>query len=209
MYNLTNGDSKWRDRTEGILHGSSVFATEINVHILVEHCDTPGTPGPGKPSICTLDERAYKGIHSRCLGGTTVIAPFTTELIHAELNNSAIAAAAKCNDDGTVCASNWHSPDEDMSPDRGVGELISALEIIQANLAAIAAPLKTGQASSDGNGYGGEPQSNGTESIGNGTGNGTGNGSVSPIMTGSGPSTSPNNLVLAMIMALVFVAKIV
>ncbi len=68
------------------------------------------------------------------MAATTKVAPWTHETIMPYLQTSAQAAAATCTggDSGTMCGMRWWQGAYDGAT--GVGEQMSALEVIQSNL---------------------------------------------------------------------------
>lgn len=72
------------------------------------------------------------------MAATCVRAPFTYPLLKPILESSAMAAAAACTggSSGTQCGLKWTTGSFDG--DLGVGEQMSALEVIQSNLITIA-----------------------------------------------------------------------
>jgi mannan endo-1,6-alpha-mannosidase len=88
--------------------------------------DTPGS--------CNVDQRSFKAYLSRWLAATSILAPWTSETIRPLLRDSALAAAQSCSGgtDGVTCGHRWWA--EGWDGDYGVGEQMSALEVIQSNL---------------------------------------------------------------------------
>ena len=109
-------------------------------------CEGPGT--------CDTDNYSFKAYLSRWMAASTKFAPFTYNLVMPKLRASAIAAAQQCSGgaDGNACGMKWTmGPVWDKST--GVGQQMSALEVIQANLVSSAsAPV--------GNSTGGTSQGN-------------------------------------------------
>lgn len=83
---------------------------------------------------CNIDQRSFKAYLARWIAAACVRAPFTYPLLKPILETSAMAAAATCTggDQGTSCGLKWTTGAFDGST--GVGEQMSALEVIQANL---------------------------------------------------------------------------
>ena len=86
---------------------------------------------------CNVDQRSFKAYLSRWMAMTAQLAPFTHDRIFAKLRSSAQAAARTCNGapTGNTCSIKWWEPTWDGSA--GVGEQMSALSVIGANLVAI------------------------------------------------------------------------
>jgi mannan endo-1,6-alpha-mannosidase len=89
---------------------------------------------PNSEGSCNVDQRSFKAYLSRWLAATSVLAPWTSEIIMPLLRDSALAAAQSCSGgrDGVTCGLKWWA--EGWDGDFGVGEQMSALEVIQSNL---------------------------------------------------------------------------
>ena len=84
---------------------------------------------------CAYDQYAFKGLAAQWLGAAQQVAPFIASDIYALLQSSAQAAAASCTSgkSGTECGSHWSQPvHNDKS---GVGQELSAMNVVLANLA--------------------------------------------------------------------------
>lgn len=90
-------------------------------------CEGPGT--------CNTDNRSFKAYLSRWMAATTKLAPFTYDLIMPKLRASAAAAALQCSGgpSGETCGVKW-TEGAKWDGATGVGEQMSALEVIQSNL---------------------------------------------------------------------------
>ncbi len=120
----TGGSQEWADRLTGIIGNLKVF---LKNNVMYEAaCEDVGT--------CNIDQRSFKAYLARWIAATCVRAPFTYPLLKPILETSAMAAAATCTGGatGTACGLKWTSGAFDGS--MGVGEQMSALEVIQANL---------------------------------------------------------------------------
>ena len=95
-------------------------------NVIAEPCEPVGT--------CNVDQRSFKAYLARWMAMAAVKAPFAYDLLKPMLEASATAAVATCTggDDGNQCGLRWTERQFDGST--GVGEMMSALEIIQANL---------------------------------------------------------------------------
>jgi mannan endo-1,6-alpha-mannosidase len=84
---------------------------------------------------CDTDQLSFKAYYSRWLAATTKSAPFTYNTIMPLLKSSAAAAALQC--DGTAfsdaCGFRWIDG-ATWDGTNGIGQQMSALEVIQANL---------------------------------------------------------------------------
>jgi mannan endo-1,6-alpha-mannosidase len=129
----------WRNRTEGFLQAALVFftgtnGTDTNRTIMFEAACERNVPGA--PLSCNTDQRSFKAYLSRWLAATTLLAPWTADTIMPLLQSSALAAAQSCSggSDGVTCGNKWWVTGWDRL--YGVGEQMSALEVIQSNLVA-------------------------------------------------------------------------
>jgi mannan endo-1,6-alpha-mannosidase len=120
--------AKWKTRIEGLLNASSLFfKNDIMYEIACEDVNTAGT--------CDTDQLSFKAYFSRWLAATTKVAPFTHDTIMAWLKPSAEGAAAQCDggSDGVTCGAHW-TANSTWDGTYGVGQQMSALSVIQANL---------------------------------------------------------------------------
>lgn len=114
-------DPMWEDRMYRLLTGLSAFFKD---NVMFEAACQPA-------GVCNNDQRSFKAYLSRFLGLTAQLHPGTRETINAYLRHSAINAAASCTGgyDGVTCGLNWHLGYYDNK--YGLGEQMSALEVIQ------------------------------------------------------------------------------
>ena len=123
----TTGDtqSKWGARVTGLLNENKVFFS--NGTIMYEVACEPN-------NNCNVDQLSFKAYLSRWMAATTKVAPWTADQILPLLASSAQAAALSCTGgDGTiVCGTKWTTGTYDGVT--GVGQQMSALEVIQSNL---------------------------------------------------------------------------
>lgn len=124
----TGGSQEWADRLNGIIGNLGIFLK--NNVITEQTCEIPNN--------CNIDQRSFKAYLARWMAATAVKAPFTYPLLKPILEASAMAAAAVCTggNNGTSCGLKWTEGTFDGST--GVGEQMSALEVIQSNLINIA-----------------------------------------------------------------------
>lgn len=139
MYNYTNGSAVWEERTSGLLSAAATFFSPYDnaTDIMFEAaCETGET--------CDTDMQSFKAYLSRFMWATTQLAPYTTAAITSLLKTSASAAAKSCSGgtDGLTCGSKWYVGDWDGS--YGVGQQMSALEIMQGLLINETRPPFTG-----------------------------------------------------------------
>ncbi|KAJ9618655.1 hypothetical protein H2203_008859 [Taxawa tesnikishii (nom. ined.)] len=130
LYNYTNASTIWADRTAGLLQAAnrSFFHEYSNAsNVLSEpSCEPQGT--------CNYDQYSFKAYMARWLAKTTIVAPFTRSAVLPMLNTSAQAAARSCSggNDGVTCGAKWYTGAYDGN--YGVGQELSALEVVQALL---------------------------------------------------------------------------
>ena len=97
-------------------------------------CEPEGT--------CNLDQPSFKAYLARWMAATTQLVPYTYDTIQPLLKSSAQGAAGQCSGgtNGQTCGRTWYSTTWDQKS--GVGEQMSALSVIQANLISkVAAPV--------------------------------------------------------------------
>ncbi|KAI1119436.1 mannan endo-1,6-alpha-mannosidase DCW1-like protein [Nemania sp. NC0429] len=141
LFNYTNGDKIWADRTNGLLKASrSYFGPFPNAtDVMYERvCESTST--------CNTDMKSFKGYLSRFMAATAQLMPSALHDVKKMLSASAIAAGKACSggDNDTVCGEKWYVGGYDGNP--GLGQQMTALETIQALLAFDAQPpLKFGE----------------------------------------------------------------
>lgn len=86
---------------------------------------------------CDVDQRSFKAYLARWMAATTKMAPFTYDTVMTKLQASAAAAAQQCSGTptGNTCGLEW-TKGAQWDGSYGVGEQMSALEVIQSNLIA-------------------------------------------------------------------------
>jgi len=138
MYNFTNGNAVWENRTAGLLAKTGPYFSQAAA---TKDVMTEITCEPSKS--CDTDQKQFKGFLSRWMAVTTQFAPFTATTIIPLLQASGNAASKSCSGgtDGVTCGVSWLPLSWDGS--YGVGEQMSALAIIQANLIQQAPALVT------------------------------------------------------------------
>ncbi|RFU28467.1 hypothetical protein B7463_g7870, partial [Scytalidium lignicola] len=135
LYNYTNGSSTWYTRTNSFLNAAGAFfspysnSTDIMFENACEEIET-----------CDNDQLSFKGYLSRFMWATTQMAAFTKPAITSVLSSSALAAVKTCTsgDDGAACGQRWYTGGFDGHP--GIGQQMSALEVVQGLLAAASVP---------------------------------------------------------------------
>ncbi|KAI0099949.1 mannan endo-1,6-alpha-mannosidase DCW1-like protein [Nemania sp. FL0031] len=135
LFNYTDGDATWADRTNSLLQASRSYFSPFpnSTNIMYEHaCE--------EFDICNTDMKSFKGYLSRFMAATAQMMPSTLNDVKELLTASAIAAGKACSggDNGTVCGEKWYVGGYDGNP--GLGQQMTALETIQALLAFDAQP---------------------------------------------------------------------
>lgn len=133
----TNGASTWGDRVQSLLNAQQIFFSHntSSSHVMYESSCEP-------ENKCTTDQTSFKAYLGRWMADIAKIAPFTYDTIIERLRASATAAAAQCSggDTGTYCGTLWTTGSYDGS--MGVGQQLSALEVVQVTLLdTIAGPI--------------------------------------------------------------------
>jgi mannan endo-1,6-alpha-mannosidase len=127
MFAATN-DGKWKDRTNGFVKSASRFftANENSTDVMSEIVCEPFNK-------CNNDQASFKAYLGRWLAKTSVLAPYTADTINSYLQASAKAAAESCSGgSGSDCGMKWYVGGFDGNT--GVGQQLSAMEVIQALL---------------------------------------------------------------------------
>jgi len=141
MYNFTGGSPVWEGHIRGIIGRLSVF---LQNNIMKESaCEGVNTDGS---DTCDVDQRSFKAYLARWMAATIVRAPFTYDLLKPILEASATAAASTCigGVNNTSCGSKWYTGAV-FDGNTGVGQQMSALEVIQSNLITqVAGPVTQG-----------------------------------------------------------------
>lgn len=124
MYNHTNNIT-WLQRTTGIWGRAKIFFLEGK--IMYEAACQPSNQ-------CNNDQRSFKGIFSRFLGLTSLMAPSLSPEIQSYLESTSTAVMKSCSggSDGHTCGLNWANGSWDGV--YGLGEQMSALEALQNRL---------------------------------------------------------------------------
>ncbi|KAK8106270.1 glycoside hydrolase family 76 protein [Apiospora kogelbergensis] len=146
LYNHTHGDATWAGRTTGLLTaatkgnpGGYFGPYDNSTGVMFEHaCEMGGT--------CNTDMRSFKAYLSRFMWATTLMMPSTLPQVQAVLNPSAVAAGKACSGgaNGTTCGEKWYIGGYDGNT--GLGQQMSALEVVQGLLAQEATPpLRAGE----------------------------------------------------------------
>lgn len=128
MYGATN-NSIWKDRVNQLWTTSQqVFFTGTPKVMTEVACEQ------NNPVNCNTDQLSFKATYSRFLAATTKYVPELASSIMGYLATSATAAAAQCTGQpgGDSCGTLWYSGKWDGTT--GVGQEMSALQVIQANL---------------------------------------------------------------------------
>ena len=146
MYDITNGESVWKDRVSGFLSNaeqmffSPVVDNNKYDNIMYESaCERSGR--------CNLDQQSFKAYLARFMAKTAAVAPFTKDKITEYLKASAVGAAKSCDGNGkATCGSKWYTGSWDNTS--GVGQQLAALEVTQALLSLMQniVPVKQGAA---------------------------------------------------------------
>jgi mannan endo-1,6-alpha-mannosidase len=129
------GDDVWADRATRLLEGGAWFFSPFDnaTDVMYEAaCEGPGT--------CNADMTTHKAYLSRYMWQSTWMLPSLTADVERLLGASAKGAAQSCTggDNGYTCGVKWYTGGYDGTP--GLGQQMSALEVIQGWLIADAAP---------------------------------------------------------------------
>jgi mannan endo-1,6-alpha-mannosidase len=135
MQNYTNGSTIWVQRTAGFLDATATFFGPFpnSTNIMFEaECELSST--------CDVDQLSFKAYLARWLAGTSMLAPFTAGRVGTLLRTSAAGAAAACTGGpyGNTCGAKWYINGSDGTG--GLGQQLSAVEVIYALLVNETAP---------------------------------------------------------------------
>ncbi|KAK8079858.1 mannan endo-1-6-alpha-mannosidase DCW1-like protein [Apiospora hydei] len=135
LYNHTLGDATWGDRTNKLLKATASYFGPFDnaTGVMFEHaCETVGR--------CNTDMLSFKAYLSRFMWATTQMMPSTLSQVQAVLNTSAAAAGRACSGgaNGTLCGERWYV--DGFDGNTGLGQQMSALEVIQGLLVQEATP---------------------------------------------------------------------
>ncbi|WBW72486.1 plasma membrane mannan endo-1,6-alpha-mannosidase Dfg502 [Schizosaccharomyces osmophilus] len=135
LYNYTNGTSEWKGHMDGLLNRTLNHYFNEDKIIYEPTCETSNT--------CNYDQTGFKGMLARYLSYTMQLAPYTAETIMPYLHASAKAAALACSGgyDGVTCGNRWTWNNGTWDKNYGLGEQLSALEVIQSVLTPQYSPL--------------------------------------------------------------------
>lgn len=153
----TNGAPEWKAHLDGLMQRT---VTYFNDGVMFEICEPVAK--------CNIDQRSHKAYLARWMAGTTQLAPYTAATLLPLLASSATAAMKTCTAgaSGTQCGLTWGAGQNDGSI--GVGESMSALEIVQSNLVPLApgwVSAVAGTGTSKGNANAGVGSVTGVESL--------------------------------------------
>lgn len=128
MYNFTNGDSTWETRVKGMAQATDTFFPNGGPMVEIQ-CEQSNT--------CDTDQLSFKAYLSRWMGQSAILAPIISSEMMPKLQSSAQKAAAACSGSkygrNSICGFKWTTGTWDGTD--GVGQSMSALAVMQANLA--------------------------------------------------------------------------
>ncbi|KAM3066103.1 hypothetical protein ACMFMG_010555 [Clarireedia jacksonii] len=128
MYNYTNGNSTWQQRTTALLtRSAAIFAPSTPPVIIEQACENANT--------CNTDQLSFKAYFTAWLASTSVLAPFTASTIYPLLQATAIGASTACTGPNNACGFKWTSGTYDGNT--GVGQQMSALGAIQSAIVGV------------------------------------------------------------------------
>lgn len=141
LQNYTNAssvDNIWFIRTNGLLEATQTFFSPFKnaTNVMFEaQCEIINN--------CNVDQLSKKAYMARWLAGTSLMAPNTAGRIGAMLQASAAGAAQACSGglDGRTCGFRWYTGGFDGNT--GVGQQLSAMEIMYTLLVNQTAPPQT------------------------------------------------------------------
>jgi mannan endo-1,6-alpha-mannosidase len=138
LYNYTNASDIWTSRTTGLLDAVATFVSPYSnaTNIMYEaYCEEALT--------CNPDQQSFKAYLARWMATSGKVAPYTTAAVSELLRVSAGGASLSCSGgiDNVTCGSKWYTGGWDGT--YGVGQQLTALEVIQGLLFNYTAPPRT------------------------------------------------------------------
>lgn len=131
LANTSTNDTTWANRTQSLL-------TNLNSTFFTPYSNASGVMYEQKceaTETCDTDQFSFKAYMGRWMMATAKVQPQLSDDITSLITASAQAAAKSCTggDDGNTCGTKWYIGSWDGS--QGVGQQLSALEVIQGLLA--------------------------------------------------------------------------
>ncbi|KAI1392370.1 glycoside hydrolase family 76 protein [Hypoxylon trugodes] len=122
----------WHERVDGLLNSTEnifFFGNTTEDKVMIEIACEP-------VSLCDTDALSFKAYLSRWMAATTKWAPWTFNRIKTLLSNSAVAAAKQCTggDNHRMCGQKWANNSGQWDGTSGVGQQMSAMEVVLANM---------------------------------------------------------------------------
>ncbi|KAK0648917.1 glycoside hydrolase family 76 protein [Cercophora newfieldiana] len=119
MYNITNGNEKWRGRVDGLI--SKTLEHFFPDGIMVERaCELEDKVQ------CNVDQHSFKGYMHRALATAAMVAPFTRQSVMTVLRSSTAGCVKACLSDGT-CGFRWTTSYDGDVANGPAGQEMSAL----------------------------------------------------------------------------------
>lgn len=129
MYNVTNGDAKWKEGIDGLLGTTfrTFFPKKYGSKTMSEVSCEPNMK-------CDRNQDCFKGFLSSWLTNMAEIVPYTHDQIMPMILESAQGAAQQCSggDDGTKCGRRWYQDTWDGST--SMESDMSALSVISSTM---------------------------------------------------------------------------
>ncbi|KAI9725799.1 MAG: hypothetical protein M1828_002428 [Chrysothrix sp. TS-e1954] len=152
MHAFNATDGVWEQRVQGLLNTSAqVFFSPFDnaTYVMYEHCELDAS--------CDQDQVSFKAYLARWMAKSTVLVPAIKTQVIMLLSSAAKAAATSCaigngtatvgnaTGDALACGSTWWQGGYDGKT--GLGEMLSALEVVQGLLVSDAPALASAPAS--------------------------------------------------------------
>ncbi|KAI1827458.1 family 76 glycoside hydrolase [Xylaria intraflava] len=102
MFNMTNGDEKWKTRLNGLTKRMKEVFFAQNGIAFEPSCETP-------PGSCNSDMQSYRGYMHRWMANAVQLAPYLYDDIMPTLKTSTAAAVKQCTGgpNGRMCGFHW------------------------------------------------------------------------------------------------------
>jgi mannan endo-1,6-alpha-mannosidase len=179
LYNYTNGDSFWKEKLDKLLSNALTKFFTSGANILYEPaCEVTRT--------CNTDQTSFKGYLAEYLAYVTQMAPYTASQIYSYLATSATAAGATCSGTGAsmVCSLQWTTGKYDGTV-KAVGEQLSVLNVLNANLVKYVNPPVTNNTGGTSQGDPNAGTSSGSSAVGTVSPATTGDKALAGVLTGT------------------------
>ncbi|KAI9654439.1 MAG: hypothetical protein M1831_005405 [Alyxoria varia] len=148
--------NKWTTRAEKLTKAALRNFVDPKSNIIYEKCE---------PSTCNDDQKSFKAYLARWMASSAVLVPSISEKVRPVLEASARAAAEGCSGVGSgkgaekgngTCSGDWRGGKGGVDENGGLGQRLSALEVVQGLFAEDADDTKLASGRKEKKGKGGK-----------------------------------------------------